>query len=132
MVKHGHDAVDGYAAPGVLDVAAVAFNQKVDAFILAPHRRIPRLFDVRHQCADGTGGIVVVGGIHPSLGETVATVVVLTDEAGHRDDKGQLVLDGQGIDMRVGIIDIAALVGTPSGLLSVVAIVNDANATIDV
>ena len=133
LVEDAEQTIDADTAKGdfVGGTTGVA-RDNVDALVLGPHRRNPRLADVRHQRTDGTRGIVVVCGIHPSLGEAVAAVVVLTHKTGHREDKRQLVLVGQGVDVRDGIIDIAGAVGAPSRLLTMVGVVDDAHATVDV
>ena len=99
---------------------------------MGPHGRDPRLADVRHQGADGARGIVVVGRIHPCFSEAVAAVVVLTHKTGHREDEGQLVFVGQGIDVRDGIVDITGTIGAPCRFLAVVGIVDDAQTAVDV
>lgn len=132
MVKDTEQAIDAETAPAVHVAGSARSHKDVDTFVLSPHGWNPRLADIRHQGADGTSGIVVVCGIHPSLSETVTAVVVLTDEASNRPNERQLVFVGQGVDMAGGIINIAAGIGTPSGFLSVVGIVDDAHAAIDI
>ena len=78
VVEDTHQTVDGDTTESAAGVTL--FRQNVDAIILTPHGRNPRLANVRHQGTDGTGRLAgaAVGSIHPSLSETVATMVVFT------------------------------------------------------
>ena len=65
--------------------------------------------------------------MHPGLSKAVAAgVVILTHQASHREDERQLVVVGQGIDVGVHVI-----VGLPTCLLTMVAVVNDTHTAID-
>ena len=59
-------------------------------------------------------------------------MVVFTDEASHRPDERQLVVIGQGVNMAISVINITRGVSAPSRLLSMVGIVDDTHAAVDV
>ena len=107
MVENTEQAVNAKTTPAVHVAGSAASHKDVNAFILGPHGRDPRLTDIRHQGTDGTRGFVVIGGIHPCFGEAVTAMVVLTDEASHRPNEGQFVFVSQSIDMGNSVIDIA-------------------------
>ena len=76
MVEDAHDAIDRDATPSMLDIAVVAPHKNVNTFILAPHRRLPRLTDVGHQGTNGAGrlGSGIIGGMHPCLSKAVVAL----------------------------------------------------------
>ena len=77
MVEDAQDSVDGSAAPSVLDVIVVTLHENIDALVLCPHWRNPRLANVGHQGTDSTRRRQVgaaVSGVHPSLGEAVVAL----------------------------------------------------------
>ena len=59
-------------------------------------------------------------------------MIVFSDQAGNREDERQLVFVGQGVHMRIRIIDVSTGISTPSRLLSVIGIVDDTNTTVDI
>ena len=65
--------------------------------------------------------------MHPRFSEAVAAgVIVLTYQTGYREDKRQLVIVRQGIDIGIHII-----VRLPARLFTMVAIVDNAHTTIN-
>ncbi len=112
-------------------VSTTPFAKDVNHFVLAVHRRNPRLAHPREHAADGTGGDTgrVVAGTHPCLSEafTVGTAIVeFTSQTCHRPVDGPHVIVDQGVDVAVAVVGY-----TPAGFGTMVAVVDDAHARID-
>ena len=65
--------------------------------------------------------------MHPCLSEAIAAgIVIFTHQTCYREDERQLVVVGQGIDIRIHVI-----VRLPSRLFTMVAVVDDTYTTIN-
>ena len=108
-------------------IVVFPFGNDVNHLVLTRHRGCPRLGNPTEHAADGSCGTTcrTVGSSQPCFGK--ASAVELAIVTSHRPHKWPLVVIGKGVHMSVAVAS-----HSPAGLRTVVAIVDNAGAIVDI